>query len=260
MTHYSQFNTKDYSGMIAETVNVPCGEGKTMRAYYTRPLGITNYPSIVLIPHMPGWDEYLRETARRFTEHGYAVLCPDIYQGYGDGTPSEVAQRAREAGGVYDSSVLTDCTNSLSFLANQQHSNGSVGVIGMCSGGRHALLAACSIDGFDGCVDLWGGGCCSSPEEATEAKPVAPIELIPQLNCPLLGVFGNDDKHPSKEEVDRIEEVLKANNKNYQFYRYDGAGHAFWSMDRDAYRPAAAIDSFNKTLDFFGQYLTENKE
>ena len=51
--------------------------------------------------------------------------------------------------------------------------------------------------------------------------------MTDDLNCPLLGIFGNDDRSPSPEEVDQHEEVLKKSGKNYEFHRYD-AGHGFF--------------------------------
>ena len=149
---WNDFQTDEYSGRIAETVTVPGHDGKSIHAYWSRPLGKENYPGIVLIPHMPGWDEWMREAARRFTEHGFAVLCPDIYEDYGYGTPVEVSTRMREAGIVPDDSVMGDCKGCLDFLKSQTQSNGKVGVIGMCSGGRHAFLAACTVEGFDAVV------------------------------------------------------------------------------------------------------------
>ena len=71
---WNSFNTGEYEGMIAETVNIFGHDGKSIRAYWSRPIGNGPHPSLVLIPHMPGWDEWCRETARRFTAHGYSVL------------------------------------------------------------------------------------------------------------------------------------------------------------------------------------------
>jgi len=36
---------------------------------------------------------------------------------------------------------------------------------------------------------------------------------------------------------------------------YDGAGHAFFSVNRTAYRPEAAVDGWEKILTWFGRYL-----
>lgn len=252
---WNSFQVKDYSGMIAETVTVPGHGGEPIRAYWSRPLGRTEVPSIVLIPHMPGWDEWSRETARRFTEHGYSVLCPNIYEDYGDGAPSEAAQRAREAGGVADRDVMGDAAGALSFLKHQPASNGKAGVIGMCSGGRHAFLAAATLDGIDAAVDCWGGRVIQSDEELTPAQPTSPLSLAQGIRCPLLGIFGNDDHHPSVQEVDQIEAVLKQMGKTFEFYRYDGAGHGIWYYDKPLYRQEAAMDSWNRVLAFFDRYL-----
>ena len=164
---------------------------------------------------MPGWDEFCREAARRFTEHGYAVLCPDIYADYGSGTPVEVSTRMREEGGVSDKSVMEDVKESIDYLRAQQGSNGKVGVIGMCSGGRHSFLAACTLEGIDAAVDCWGGQVIAKEEELDEKRPVALIDYVDGLSCPLLGIFGNDDRFPPKEDVDKTEEVLKKLGKQY---------------------------------------------
>lgn len=252
---WNSFNVKDYSGMIAETISIPGHEGKNIHAYYSRPIGDGPFPGLVLIPHMPGWDEYCREAARRFTEHGYSVLCPNIYEDFGDGTPVEVSTRMREAGGVHDSSVMEDCASALNFLHNQVNANDKVGVIGMCSGGRHTFLAACTLDGVDAAVDCWGGGVVAKPEDATPARPVPPIEYAEKLSCPLIGIFGNEDHSPTKEDVDILEETLKKLGKDYEFHRYDGAGHGMWYYDKPAYRQEQAMDSFGKVLAFLDKHL-----
>ena len=252
---WNDFQTDAYSGLIAETISLRGHEGREIRAWWSRPLGAGPHPGIVLIPHMPGWDEWCRETSLRFTNHGYNVLCPDIYQDFGSGTPTEVSGRMREAGGVHDASVMGDARGCLSFLRSQPGSNGKTGVIGMCSGGRHAFLAACTVEGFDAAVDCWGGGVSMTPEQLSPARPAAPIDYTERLSIPLLGIFGNEDRSPTREDVDLLEARLKAAGKQYEFHRYDGAGHGIWYYDKPMYRQEAAMDSWNKVLDFFDRYL-----
>ena len=252
---WNDLDTGLYEGMIAETVNFTGNNGEKVRAYWSRPLGAGPHPGLVLIPHMPGWDEFCREASRRFTQHGYSVLCPDIYRKTGTGKPAEVAAKVRENGGVPDEEVMEDTASCLSFLKNQDDSNGKCGVIGMCSGGRHTFLAACTVEGFDAAVDCWGGGVTQKPEELTPARPVAPIDFTERLSIPLLGIFGNDDRMPTPDQVNELEERLKAGGKDYEFHRYDGAGHGFWYYDKPMYRQEQAMDSWNKVLEFFGRTL-----
>ena len=94
-----------------------------------------------------------------------------------------------------------------------------------------------------------------APSQLTEKRPVPPIDLTPDLFCPLLGIFGNEDHNPTVEQVDRTEEVLRRYGKTYQFHRYDGAGHGFFAVDRPSYRPEKATDGWRKVFEFYEEYL-----
>ncbi len=252
---WNQFRTDEYEGMLAETITIAGHNGDLIHTYFSRPLGKGPFPGIVLVHHMPGWDELYRELARRFTQHGYVAICPNLYNRFGHGTPEEIAARVREQGGVPDDSVVGDCEAAMHYLKSLPNSNGKVGIIGGCSGGRHAFLVACRVSGFNAVVDCWGGRVVMSQEELTAQTPVAPIDYTTDLSCPLLGLFGNDDQNPSPEKVNQLEAELKKCGKDYEFHRYDGAGHAFWSHDRLAYRPEQAMDAWQKTFTFFSRHL-----
>lgn len=252
---WNNIKTDEYEGMIAETVTLKGYSDDLIHAYFSRPMGEGPFPGIILIPHMPGWDEFCRETARRFTQHGYLSICPNIFERFGHGLPEEVSAKAREEGGVPDDSVMGDCESALDYLSTLPYSNGKVGVIGMCSGGRHAFMAACRVSGLDAAVECWGGRVVAEEKDLTEAQPVAAIDYTPELSCPLLGIFGNDDKFPSPEEVNLHEEELKKYGKDYKFYRYDNAGHGFWYYHTDRYRPEQTMDSLEKVFDFFEKHL-----
>ncbi len=79
--------------------------------------------------------------------------------------------------------------------------------------------------------------------------------LTKDLSCPLLGLFGEDDKYPSPEQVSELEDELRAQGKTYEFHSYPGAGHAFFSVNRPAYRPEAAVDGWKKIFTWFARYL-----
>ena len=84
------YTTDQYEGMIAETVMMPGHNGDWINAYYARPAGPGPFPGMVLIHHMPGWDEWYREATRKFAHHGYATISPNLYFRAGHGTPDEV--------------------------------------------------------------------------------------------------------------------------------------------------------------------------
>jgi carboxymethylenebutenolidase len=53
--------------------------------------------------------------------------------------------------------MVADCAAALGWLKALPTSNGKVSIIGTCSGGRHTLLTASRVAGFDAVADLWGG-------------------------------------------------------------------------------------------------------
>ena len=129
--------------MIAETVRFKGHNGDEGEAYYARPSAAGKYPGIVLIHHMPGWDEWIIESARKIAHHGFATLSPHLYFREGPGSPDDVGARVRAAGGVSDDQVVGDAKACAAWLRARPEANGKVGVIGYCSGGRHAFLIAC---------------------------------------------------------------------------------------------------------------------
>ncbi|WP_373324351.1 dienelactone hydrolase family protein [Tepidiforma flava] len=183
---------------------------------------------MVWLHHMPGWDEWTKEACRKLAHHGFMVAAPDLYCRAGTGAPEDVAAKVRAEGGVPDAQVVADAAACRDFLRALPQSNGKVGVTGTCSGGRHAYLAAC-LEPFDACVDLWGGGVVMRPEDLTEKRPVAPIDYTERLSCPLLGLFGEEDRAPSPEQVRQHEEALQRHGKQYEFHMYAGAGHGFFT-------------------------------
>ena len=249
------YQTDMYEGLMAETVMMTSANGDWINAYFARPLGAGPFPGIVLAHHMPGWDEWYREATLRFARHGYITITPNLYFRAGHGTPDDIAAKVRGEGGISDDQAIDDLGGAMQYVQMLPYSNSKVGVFGTCSGGRHAYLAACRLPGFDAIVDCWGGRVVMNPEQLTEKTPVAPLEYTSTLNCPILGIFGNEDKNPTPEQVDQHEVELKKHGKNYEFHRYDGAGHGFFYYHVPAYRPAQAVDGWQKVFSFLEKYL-----
>jgi carboxymethylenebutenolidase len=255
MPSWNSFRTDSPEGISTEVISYAGGNGDEIHAYVARPTGDALLPGIVAVHHMPGWDEFYREFCDRLARHGHTVICPDLYCRYGHGTPDDIAAKVRSEGGVPDDSVVADCTAAAHLLREQPASNGKVGIIGTCSGGRHALLTASTSPGFDAVADLWGGGVIMGPDDLTPARPVAPIDYTADLAAPLLGIFGNDDRHPTPEQVDQHEAELNRLGKDHEFHRYDGAGHGFFYYFAGIYRPEQAMDAWGKVFDFFDRHL-----
>ena len=246
-----------YRATAAETLMFKGHNGDQGEAYYARPTAPGKYPGVVLIHHMPGWDEWITEATRKLSLHGFITIAPHLYFREGPGTPDDLAAKARDKGGVSDAQVVGDVAAAAAFLRARPESNGKVGVIGFCSGGRHAYLSACKLPReINACVNCWGGNVVvDDPKLLNAMRPVAPIDMTNDLACPVLGLFGNDDQNPNRDHVNRLEEALKKAGKSYDFHRYDGCGHAFFNAARVAYRPEQAADGWAKVMAFYNKHL-----
>jgi carboxymethylenebutenolidase len=242
--------------ITAESITIPGHGGDEIEAYSARPLDPGNLVGgVVVIHHMPGYDAQTKEIARTFAVNGYNAVVPNLYSREAPGaSPDDAAAVARAAGGVPDERLVGDVAGSISFLKALPTANGKVATIGYCSGGRQSFLAAISLP-LEAAVDCYGAFIVGNPPEGTPLKVGPLVDRTPQLSCPLLGLFGAEDKYPSPEQVAELEEALKAAGKTYEFHSYSGAGHAFFAVNRPAYRPEAAGDGWQKIFAFFGQHL-----
>src|SRR5579864_2070551 len=173
-----------YQGLISETIALRGHDGDLIEAYAARPIGVASAPGVVVIHHMPGWDEWTFEVTRKLAHHGYAAVAPHLFSRFGPGAWDDLAAAARSSGGVSDAQAIGDVDAAVQFVRDQPLSNGKVGVIGFCSGGRHAYIMACKLD-IDAAVDCWGGRVTAQPSELNERNPVAPIDMTPSMRCPL---------------------------------------------------------------------------
>src|SRR5271170_5553869 len=202
--------------MQTETIEITGYEDDPIEAYLARPAGGGPRGGVVVIHHMPGYDRGTKEIVRRFAEIGYDAICPNLYWREAPGAaPDDAAATARAAGGVPDARLLGDVQGAAVYLRSLPTSNGKVGVIGYCSGGRQSVLAACHLD-LDAAVDCYGAFVVGTPPDGFPLQVANLVDQLPNLRAPLLGLFGNEDQYPSPEQVDELEEILKADGKPYE--------------------------------------------
>jgi len=241
----------------AGTVHYAGSDGAQIEAYLAVPLDDAPRGGVVLVHHLPGYDEATREFARTFAVHGYNAVVPNLYSREGGpGIAHEDAAAAvRAAGGVSDERLIADVDSAASYLRGLPTANGKVGVIGYCSGGRQALLAACALD-LQAAVDNYGAFVMSDSPASAGLRATSLESRLPGLSCPLLGNFGGDDAHPSPAEIEQLAEALDKLGKTYDFKTYEGAGHAFFNVNRVSYRAEAAMDAWDRIFAFYKQHLS----
>jgi carboxymethylenebutenolidase len=241
--------------LTATTIQLTGHGDDEIEAYIASPEGGARRGGVVVIHHMPGYDRASKEIARRFAELGYDAICPNLYSREAPGaSPDDAAAVGRANGGVPDDRLVGDAAAAAAYLRALPTSNGKVGVIGFCSGGRQSVLVGCTVD-VDAAVDCYGAFVVGTVPEGIPMKVTNLVDQLPQLRAPLLGLFGDQDSHPSPEQVAELGRILTENGKDFQFHTYEGAGHAFFAVDRPSYNVAAAADGWERISEFYGKHL-----
>lgn len=234
-------------------IQYPGQKGTPINAYLSRPVTPGRHPGVIVIMEAFGLNDHIKDVARRFAAEGYVALAPDMYTREGSPDPSNINDVIKVMFSVPDSQAMADLDGAAVYLKGRSDSNGKVGAIGFCSGGRYTLMFGCTSKNLNAAVDSAGGFIIQ--DEYTLQRPVSPIDMVPNLSCPVLGLFGEEDPNPSPAHAERLEAELKKHGKPYEFRMYPNAGHAFFADYRPSYRAAAAQDMWHRVLLFYDKCL-----
>ena len=240
--------------IIAYDATVSGYNGDSVPAYVARPSEDGPHPGLILVHGIHGYEEHMKDMARRYAALGYAAIVPALYSR--DGFLAVVEEEDMDAARVAlnarpNAQTVGDLTGGLEFLRASPHVNHRVGVVGFCSGGRLGLVFASGGAPVDVFVNFYSNGLF----QPTEVNPTTPSELAANLGCPMLALFGDEDTNPSPGDVARLGTILRESGKTFEFVSYPRAGHAFMSDTRASYRPEAAQMAWGRCLEWLSRYL-----
>jgi carboxymethylenebutenolidase len=210
--------------------------------YLARPKADGTYPGVVVIHENRGLTDHIRDVARRLAKAGYVALAPDLASRAG-GTATVGADKIT---GFFANSkpeeLIKDLNATVDFLGQQSGVQpDKFGTVGFCFGGAYVLRLAAANPKIAAAVCYYG----VTPEPASQ---------MANTNAAVLGQYGATDQRVDAT-IPALEEVMQANNKTFQKYLYDGAGHAFNNDTGQNYNQQAAVTAWERTLEWFNQYL-----
>jgi carboxymethylenebutenolidase len=225
-------------------------DGSDMDVYLAVPSGAGPFPALVVMQTQYGLEDFLKEATRRVCEAGYVGAAIDLYHWDGPDCLESIDIRKTR---LRDVNVIKDVNATVDLLKSHKAVDSDrIGIIGFCMGGRNAFLMAAANPTFKAAVSYYGGG-----TMRPWGQGASPFDRIPEIHCPILAHFGEDDKNPSPEDMRKLDAELIKHGKVHEFHSYAGAGHGFMNTRQAGYRAHADQASWPRTLDFLGRYLAK---
>ncbi|CAG9175009.1 hypothetical protein LMG23992_02842 [Cupriavidus laharis] len=245
----------DFAGLTAGEVTIPSG-GFGMPAYRAMPEGKKSLPVVLVVSEIFGVHEYIADVCRRFAKLGYLAIAPELFARQGDpqsfGTIQEL--QANIISKVPDAQVMGDLDAAVAWAGANGGDPSRLAITGFCWGGRITWLYAAHNERLKAAV-AWYGQLTGEP---TPLKPKNPLDLVGELDAPVLGLYGGKDTGITQEQVGKMKAALSASSdpdaKASRLIVYPDSGHAFHADYRPSYREADARDGWKKCLDWLRQH------
>ncbi|HSV02215.1 MAG TPA: dienelactone hydrolase family protein [Phenylobacterium sp.] len=239
----------DETGLVAASVEIPTSDRK-IPGYLARPAAPGKHAVVLVNSEIFGVHEWVKDICRRLAKAGYVALAPDLFVRAGDpsklsdmGAVMKIVQATPEA------QVLGDTAASLKYLRAQPFSDmRRLGVTGFCWGGGATWRDCESFADFKAGV-AWYGPLKPGPYPRT-----APLAAVKDLKCPVLGLYGGQDRGISQADVEAMRAAAKADGKQVEIIVYPDAQHGFLADYRPSYNKAASEDGWKRMLAWFAQH------
>ena len=215
-------------------------DGTTVTGYLARLKGGERRPGVIVIHENRGLNAHIQDVACRMALEGFLALAPDALSPLG-GTPTDEARALEMMRELDPDETLVRLAAAVPFLAGHPESTGKVGAIGFCWGGGYANQLAAAGTSLNAAVPYYGRQ--------------LPVDQVPNITAPLCLHYAGLDERINAGIPD-YEAALKANNKPYEIYMYEGAQHAFNNDTNEArYNKEAADLAWGRTIAFLKKHL-----
>jgi carboxymethylenebutenolidase len=227
------------------TESIPTADGGEFGGYLALPERGSG-PGLVLLQEIFGVNDYIKQRAETLADLGYTVLAPDLYWRIRPGIALTQDQEGLEEAFGYLQKLdrpkaALDAGAALGQLRRLPETDSRAGVFGFCLGGRLGYQVAADFDP-DVAVLYYGSG------------TAAALDLAPEISCPVIFHFGDEDAYITLPEIDEVKAAFK-DRGDVEIHVHHGAGHAFDNYLAPMFhRPQAREDAWPQTVDFLSRH------
>lgn len=234
-------------GLEEGWVTIP-SQGFDLPAYQARPKGKKHPPVVLVVQEIFGVHAYIQDVCRRLARAGYLAIAPEFYARQGKASDyTEISKlQAELVSKVPDAQVMGDLDAALAWSGKAGGNIQKAAITGFCWGGRITWLYAAHGPVKAGVA--WYGRLEGKDTVLTLNQP---LSLVGLLNAPVLGLYGGQDSGIPMSSVARMQAALaqgSAAAKASEFVVYEDAPHAFHADYRSSYRAEAAVDGWQRLL------------
>ena len=224
-----------------------------MRIWHSRPNTDEPRPVVLLLHERYGPVEHCFNVLERFAEYGFIAAMPDLFHRYqGDRGPIE---RSEDRIDTIDTQTVADIDTTLAYLRSLPYVDGTqVGISGFCLSGRTPLVYAVARPDEVAAISITHGGIYPRDYHG-EKEGQAPVgTLIPQLVCPVLGMFGEEDRSVPMENISRFRSELERARGNYWIRVFAGTPHGWMNTtEKDRYREPQSEQAWETLATFYAR-------
>jgi carboxymethylenebutenolidase len=246
----------DDKGLITEWVQLDAPDRK-LPAFVARPAGKGRHPAVLVINEVFGLHEWVKDICRRLAKAGYVAIAPDYFVRAGD--PSKIADFAeirKIVATATDKQVTGDTAAAIKFLKAAPYVDAKkLAVTGFCWGGGKVWLTAERFPDFKAAVAWYGPLTPPKTPNPVDPDAKAPIQLVKDLQTPVLGLYGGKDAGIPAADVEAMRAALKAAGKTgSEIVVYPDAQHGFLADYRPSYSPVDGPEGWKRMLAFFAKH------
>ena len=190
----------------SEYVELKVSDGTTMQAWTARPIDGGSLPGLLVFQEAFGVNAHIRDVTQRFAREGFIAIAPELFHRTGpgfEGSYDAFPTTVPHMNALKDDQMEADERAAFDWLTAQGVTEGRIGAIGYCMGGRAAFLAGLTLP--IGCAtSYYGGGIAPQRQQprAAHARKRSPLPgpalLGRQRQAPHPGPGSRRPRHPQR--------------------------------------------------------------
>jgi carboxymethylenebutenolidase len=212
-------------------------------------------PAIIIIQEAFGVNPHVKRVCRRVAEAGYAVFSPELFHRTGKDLEfgyDEFPKIKPIFAALTNAMILEDMQAAYGHVAQRAEVDPKrIATWGFCLGGWVSVLAACTLP-VTAAASFYGGGMVH-PRPGIGFTPI--LDQFGSINCPLLLVYGGQDKGIPPEDIAAVKSRLDSLGKVSEVEVYPDAGHGFFCEDRPAYHRDSAEAAWTRATTWLASKL-----